>query len=436
MIVPGRTTLMLLIAGAVLCLAGAVQPELLYAALLFDAMVIGLCVLEGASFKQVEISVERRWPARLQIDRESTLEFVITNRGKRGVLVRLRQPWPRSIAGLDDGAEVFVEPMEAVTIGLKVTPHRRGRVMFEPMAVDVSSRHRLGVRRWAAGERQTMTVYPDLRQLTEYQQLQRSRALMQLGVHRQRQIGTGREFEQLREYLPDDQFRDINWKATARRMKPVTNLYHAERSRDVLLCIDFGRMMGNPAGTTTTLDRVIDAAVMLADTSMRHGDRVGLVTFADRVATVIKPGNSDASRQLLMQSLVDLQPKGVFTSYTALVQTLRRRQSHRALVFVFTDFNDPQLASELAERMRLISRRHVVVVVGLRDGLMAKVAGATPVRSEGLYATLAAGQLLAERDADVLRLIKSSVNVTEADPRTLTVQVINRYLSIKQRQLL
>ena len=436
MIIPGKTTLLAIAAVAAALIGTMLWPAVLPLALGVDILLIAACLLQGKLLAKLPVTVERLWPGRTQIDRETELYFRIDNRGKRGVHVQLRQPWPDTIEAGPGEARVLVAPGEAVTVAMKITPRRRGRIDFEPLEItthlaDDLARHRVGYR--AHGR---ITVYPNLDELCTYDMLRRSRALKQMGVHRQQLIGAGREFEQLREYLPDDDYRDINWKATARQQKPVTNLYQAERSRDVVICIDAGRMMGNPIAQGTALDRAVDAAILLAHASNRQGDRVGLALFTDRVDTLIKPARGISAVNTLIEKLVDAEPEPRTPSYAALVETLRAVQNHRSLIFIFTDLNDPQLARDLSDLMPILSRRHMVVTVSLRDSLLDRRAAGGAETTHAVYQVLAARALANERDQHRRDLTQAGVQTLEADAENLSLAVINRYLSIKSRQLL
>lgn len=436
MITPGRTVLFLLAMLAALLLGALVVPWLVWVALLGDALIIGLCLLEGLTLAKEPVTATRQWPKRVQIGQLVKLQVRIENRGNRSVQVSLVQPWPEAIQAERQATRVQVGSGEVVVVAFEVTPIERGQLAFAPLEVSVAYGHDVARYRTLVTEGGKISVYPNLKQMASYDLLRRSRALVQMGVHRQRMMGVGKEFEMLRDYLPDDDYRNINWKATARRQRPVTNLYQAERSRDVMICVDAGRMMGNPIGNGIALDSVIDAAVLLAHVSNRQGDRVGLTLFTNRVDDLLKPARGSRAVNGIIEHLVDVRPTPRTPSYAALVEALRSSLNHRSLVFIFTDLNDPQLARDLADFLPLIARRHLVVTVSLRDLLMDQYALAGVSRKEELYQVLAARELASERDERQAALAKAGVQTLEADVHSLSLEVINRYMVIKSRQLL
>jgi uncharacterized protein (DUF58 family) len=320
-------------------------------------------------------------------------------------------------------------------VAFQVCARRRGRVLLPAARVDVRLASDLARRRTSLDGGTFIRVLPRLGAVAQYDVLRRHRALQQLGVHRMRLVGSGRDFDQLREYLPDDDFRDINWKATARRGRPITTVYQAQRSQDVVVCLECGRMMGNPLGTTTALDRAIEAALVLAHVCQRAGDRTGLVLFREVVTCFLRPARGAAAQARIVEALTDAHAEGVFPSYAALVSRLRLSHKRRSLIFLFTDLNDPQLAANLRAVLPLVSRRHVLVVVSLKDPLLDAVACGGAADRRGLYQVLAARHLADERATHVRELVQGGVRVLEVDADSITVDVINAYLQVKMRQL-
>jgi len=436
MTVPSRIAILVAIVLAIVLVGAVVEPALGPLVLGADLVLVALCLIEGARLGRLAVTARREEGQRYQLGREAEFVYCIENRSAAALNVRIRQAWPSSIDAAERSVTVRVEPGETVRTALLGTPRRRGRITLPAAQVDISSPIGLAVRRWNLEPGAPVCVYPELQTLYQYDLLRSRRALTQLGIHRSRMLGAGWEFEQLRDYMPDDDYRDVNWKATARRRKPMTNVYVAEKSRDILLCLDCGRMMGNPVGEGTALDRAVDASVMLAHVANRQGDRVGLALFRESVDLFLRPKTGMAAVHRIIEELVDAAPETVFPSYSELVAALRTGHKRRSLVFLFTDLNDPQLVSDLARVMPLLSVRHVVVVVNLRDPLLDRVGSGPAGDREAIFRVLAARRLASERDAHSRELVKRGVQVLEADADSLTMAVINSYLAVKMRQLL
>lgn len=436
MIVPDLRAVIAVLFFAVVMLGAAFLPVLGPAALAADAVVALLVVWEGRRLRSVGVEVEREGWGVFQVGRAGDFRFRVSNRGSRTTLVGVRQVWPDSFDETVGAGELALAPGEADVIDLKATPRRRGEVAMPPVEVDV--RFPLG---WARLRlrmpmEKPIRVSPDLRRLREYDALRRGRALRQFGLHRVRMRGAGREFEQLREYLVDDDFRDVNWKATARRREPMTNVYQAERSQDLILALDASRMMGRPVGDGTALDRAVEASLMLSHVAVSQGDRVGLAVFRNTMDLFLRPRGGARAGRRLAEELIDVAAEPVFPSYASLMAAIRTRQKRRAMVFLFTDINDPQIAADLARMSHVLSRRHVFVIIAIRDRKLAQVADGPAHSRREVCETLAARALETERRARSLDLTRRGAQTLEAPGDALTIEAINRYLAIKMRQMI
>ncbi len=435
MIVPGRPVLLIASAMTAVALGAAVDPVFGVMAVGGNGLLIAACLLDGWALSRSGVRIEREDWSRLEIGHRADLVYRVHNQTRRKMVVVIRQLWPPSFEADSNTLEIGIQPGELMRAAFAVTATERGRVAIPRVEVGVRFATGVACRRWNQDDGAVLTVYPNLRSVAHYDALKRHHALTQLGIHRRRMVGSGREFDQLRDYLPDDHFGSINWKATARRRKLVTNVYRAERNQDVVLCLDCGRMMGTPVGGVTALDHAVEASSVLAHVCVRAGDRIGLVLFGDTVTQYIKPTAATRSTNRVIEALVGAAPQGVFTSYTELVSSLRANQKRRGMVFIFTDLNDPQLATNLTEALPLISRRHVVVVINLRDPLLERVASGPASNHRQVGRVLAARHLANERATRVSQLAKAGVQVLEIDADSITVSAINAYLAIKMRQL-
>ena len=435
MIVPGRLTLIAAAIFSLLLVSAVVDVRFALLAIPGDLLLIAIFLLQGRTLQSLNVTVSHdRWH-RVQVGREEQLGYRIANRSPRSVIVRVRQLFPTGLLAAQTAFEINVLPGEIVTAALTVTPQNRGTQKIAPADVDVRFKADWGRFRFSTlpGE---LKIFPSLKGMRAYEQLRQNRASIMTGSHRQRMVGAGREFDQLREYTPDDDYRDINWKATARRSRPISTMYQAERSRDVMLCIDCGRMMSNPIGHGTALDHAVDAAILLAHVANRQGDHVGLVLFRDVVHRVVKPAGGVAAVQRIMNDLVDATAEPVFPSYSALIASLRAHQNRRSLVLLFTDLNDPQLAANLAEVMPLVSRKHLLIVISLSDHLLDSVADGPANDARGLFRVIAARKLVNERETRTRELQRGGAMVLQTDAKALSVELLNTYLSVKARQLL
>jgi len=254
--------------------------------------------------------------------------------------------------------------------------------------------------------------------------------------------GRGREFEQLREYVPSDEFGDIDWKATARRRIPIVREFQIERTQDIYACIDFSRLSAR--GVTrqndtqvTILDEYIRSTLMLHCAVRETGDRFGFATFSDRVHHFVKAANANSFDPVFRQALYPLRPQLVTPAFDEISAVLRTRAKRRALVVFFTSLAEPQLAESLLAAGRLLARQHLLVVACPADAYAKPLFSGTDVAApDDIYGELA-GHLLWKKLAGVrLQLGASGIRMHVVAPGQLGLLAATEYLDIKERQLL
>ncbi len=443
MIVPSRTAVAVLAAGAVAAIVapafGVPGAGVVAGIVALNAAVLALVVGEGRSLRRAVLSVNRSFERPPRVGTPATLTLAVTHRGARPVRVAVRHRWwsgpAQGFAGEPFDHEATLPASGVLSLTLACTPTRRGSVPLAPTRVDLFRPMGWAVRREAIGEPANAEVLLSLGEVSAYDALRRSRALSRIGIHRQRPAGAGREFDRIREYAPGDDHRDVNWKATARSGVPRTNVYQVERSRDVVICLDGGRLMGNPIGERTTLDVAVDSALLLAHASRQSGDRVGLITFRDRVETVLPPAATPASASRMLRTLSAFGSAPVATDFYALHDALWTRQRKRALVFILTDLSDPQHAEGLLAIVRRLARRHAVITVSLEDRLVEDVAAGPAETEADAACVLAAARLSMERRAAALQIRRSGAMVLMSSPEHLSFDMVRRYLEVCSAQL-
>ncbi len=433
--VPGKATIWSLAAISALLLPAAVSRPLLGASLSLDFIVVLLFILDAVVLNRTTIRITPEFPLRGEVGTALKLGYRIENLSTRSVIITLEQPWPADACGEAQRIHITVRAMESVLTSLAITPMARGPLELKPATVSVTLMMPWALRRTTGPVPPAIPIYPDLRGIRRFEILRQHHALALMGLHRRRVLGSGREFEQLRDYLPDDDFRDINWKSSAHHQRLITNVFQVERRQDVLLCLDASRMMANSIGKRTMLDCAINAAVMLGHAVIRQNDRVGALVFRDSVTTFIKPSGSTLAMRNVLDALADCQTEMVYPSYAAMAAAIRLRQNKRCMIFLFTDLNDPQLVENLLDAAVLLRHRHLLKVVSLRDPLLDRIADGPTATTDRFFQAIAARKLVTERDSRKRKLSMAGAGLIEADADTLTLGVINAYLAIKSRQL-
>jgi uncharacterized protein (DUF58 family) len=315
----------------------------------------------------------------------------------------------------------------------KWTPHRRG--LYRVDAVYLEAVSPLGmwqVRRKDAAEME-IRVYPNLRRADDLKALRQGVS----GAHSMRQVGRGREFEKLREYLPGDGFDEIHWKATARRGKPITKVFQVERTQEVYVIVDASRLSARVVGEETTLERSIAAGLILGAAAEKRGDLFGLAAFSDQVDAFVRARNGKAHYAACRDAIYQLHPKPVSPDFDEIATFLRLRLRRRALLLFLTSLGDPVLAENFARATKVLARRHLVLAGMLRPAAAQRLFEDDDVESvEDVYRDLAghiSWKRLKELEASLAR---QGVRLSVMDPANFSSGVIGIYDSVKQRQLL
>jgi uncharacterized protein (DUF58 family) len=283
-------------------------------------------------------------------------------------------------------------------------------------------------------------VYPNL--FTERKQLAAlflSRG--QFGTKLQRTVGRGRDFEKLRDYLPGDGFDEIHWKATAKRNRPITKVFQAERTQEIYVVIDASRLSARPVThegvTQTALERYLTAALVLLLAAERQGDRFGLFVYDDRVRVSVRAGNGDGHYAACREAIHAMQPSEATPDMAEIVRHLRTQLRRRALLFFLTDLSDPVLAEDFSKHAPMLARQHLVMVNQLRAPGVAPLFSTGEVSEVGeIPAKLAGHARWAEAQVLAKKLKPLGVTATLLEDETMAARIVSQYLQIKQRQAL
>ncbi|MGA7987774.1 MAG: DUF58 domain-containing protein [Candidatus Dormiibacterota bacterium] len=314
-----------------------------------------------------------------------------------------------------------------------ITPIARGDSSLGPAVVRVTGPWRLGWRQSTVGEPRQIRVDPNLAAIDVYEALARRGQLAEIGLRTMRLRTEGSEFERVREAFPDDPLRSINWRATARTGRLMATELIPERAQPLVICLDHGRLMGIGAGELTKLDHAINAALLLVHVALRSGDRAGMLAFSDTVTSTLPPRAGTAQLRRFLDATRPIVPGETEADYDDALTFYSRWQTRRSLVVIFTDVLDLDQGKALIRQCARLRRRHLPLVVTVRDPALDDAAGAVPRSGEEAYARAVAGGLIADRE-DTLRVLRrSGVETIDADARTLSPRLVNRYLDLKRR---
>jgi uncharacterized protein (DUF58 family) len=439
---PTRRLLLLALGVALPLAAATLSPVFFALALLYLLVVIVALVADARRMpRTADFVVTREHDQRLSIGEPNPVDLSIhwarwaRSTGRSAIVEELplavRDETPVGIPSEGERSDASIRPGETWTGRYHLTPVRRGEYQFGRVVFRLASPLGLLRRQYAATIDVPARVYPNIRAVRRYELLVRQGRLHEEGLRRTRRFGSGTEFERLREYLPDDDFRRINWKATARRHAPVTVEYETERSQNLVLMLDSGRLMGNPIGPLLKLDYCVNGALMLAYVAMEMGDRVGLVVFDDRVEAFVPIDRGERQFQLLLENLYRIRAEPIEADPARALAYLARRQLKRSLIVLFTDLAEAADPRELIAWLGQLARRHLPLCVLVSNPDIHRLAAQPPADSRAAYEKVLAQRLLDERRAIIERIERQGALVLDVPAEQLTSGVINRYLEVK-----
>ena len=433
MLFTNRALFLLLITAPLLAL-GTWFPFMQWIALAYALLVFAMAFFDwrmAGDIKQFDL--QREHDNKLSLGAENPVRVSLRNRSLRGVSFTVRDEAPEQFKIERRTLEGHVQPRETWASVYHVRPLRRGDYQFGELSLRWLCPLGLVIRQAKVEAKEPVKVYPNLLDVRRYDLLLRRNRLQEMGLRTTRQFGEGTEFERLREYLPDDEYRRINWKATARRHFPVTTEYQTERSQQVIAVLDVGRMMQSPVADIAKLDYVVNAVLLLTYVATGKGDRVGMLSFADDVMHYLGPRQGRGQFYRMLELLYAVEPQPVEPNYRKALAYLALKQRRRALVVVFTDLTGGASLNSLVAQMAILARSSLPLVVTISDPDIVDASHMKPADSLGVYQRAAASQLLDERRVVLDSLRQRGVLTLDVPANQLSMSVINRYLELKGR---
>lgn len=437
-IYPRPTMYFALLVPVALAAIHLVWPHLQALILLIDALLLGLLSLDLLSVvSRRHFSVKRHMVRVASLAKPHAIESEVEYRGT----------WPTQVTVAEDlPAEFLVDPptqshyfsgRSRATFHWSASPQQRGEYRLEWLYVSVGSL--LGF--WAANYRYecpgVIQVYPDLQQLTQYAILAKTNRLSLLGFRKSRRVGQENDFERLRDFTRDDQFKRIDWRATARRNKLTVRDFQVTQSQRLVFVLDCGRLMTNQSHGLTMLDHALNSMLMLAYVALARGDAVGLLCFSDKIECYVPPRSDATHINRLLHASYNLFPRMVESRFDEAFQFLQAKNSRRSLVILMTNLIDEVNANQVKQYLGNLHGKHLPLAVFLRDHhLYAPIPEQPTEEPTDLYTAAAAAEMLTWRHHVLNSLLHQGALILDAFPEQLSAPLVNRYLEIKARQML
>jgi uncharacterized protein (DUF58 family) len=460
MIVPSSRLLNWVAFVIVPCAAlGGMVDSSLPLALAFIGLFLVIVILDAALGWNALEGVQAQLPplVRLSKDQQGVIEIRIKNQRQKPKQLRVAVNLPPQFSAPQEELDVLLPAQKVWSLlPWPCAASRRGNFHLDKCYLEGASPLGFWAVRSATPSRCELRVYPNL--LKERNTVALFLRRGDFGHRVQRQMGKGRDFEKLRDYISGDSYEDVHWKATAKRGRPVTKIFQIERTQEIYVVIDASRLSTRPAPTiaapdgaadndgwpprpdpadTPLLERYITAALVLGLTAQRQGDLFGLITFDDRVENFVRAKSGQAHYQLCREAIYTLEPRQVTPDFDELCTFIRMRLRRRALLIFLTSLDDPVLAESFVRAVKLICRQHVILVNMMQGPEIHPLfSGAQVNRLDDLYRRLG-GHILWNNLRELEKTLqRRGVGLSLVQNEKLSAQLLTQYLTVKRRQLL
>ncbi len=406
-----------------------VVPELLFlifVSLIFTDFILLFRIKKG-------IHGVRFTPEKLSNGDQNELRIYIENYYAFPVSLRVIDEIPDQFQLRDTSFFLQLSKREKHTIVYNLRPVKRGEYSFGGVNVFVSTQLGLIARRFRFSEDKVVPVYPSYIQMRKYEIMAISNNLVELGIKKIRRIGHNMEFEQVKEYVSGDDYRTINWKATARKGELMVNNYQDEKSQQVYSIIDKSRVMQMPFDGMSLLDYPINASLVISNIAIRKEDKAGLITFQHKLGALVPASRRAKQMQLILETLYNQKTAYKEADYSKLYSTVKRKINQRSLLLLFTNFETITGMHRQLPYLKKMARDHLLVVVFFHNTELKELLETTAKKTKQVYNKAIAEKLSYEKTLIVKELANHGIHSILTTPEHLTVNTINKYLELKAR---
>ncbi len=400
--------------------------------LALSAVVLDLLTITGPS----GLSVHRQMLKSASLGGTHDVKLCLDNRSNRRKFIDVCDDLPSGLTSDPEVQQVVLEAGQRVEVDYQLRPMQRGAFAFQSVYLKLKSRLGLWqrqVKRECPGQ---LLVYPDMKQLAEYALLARTNRLSLIGVRKTRKAGQDNNFERLRDYTQDDNYKHIDWRSTARRNKLTVKQFQTDQSQRIVFLLDCGRLMTNEYRGLSLLDYALNSILMLSYVALHQGDSVGMLCFSDKIESYVPVRGGAAQMNRLLHAGFNQFPTMKQSSYDEAFLYFSRNCRKRSLVVLVTNVIDDVSAAQISGYLNTLRGKHLPVLALLRDRAVFDFADNPSMDENVLYRSASAAQLLIWRHEVIQRLHNAGILNVDAFPDMLTTPLINRYLEVKAKHLL
>ena len=387
-------------------------------------------------YARTAVEGSRLVPERLSNGDENEIRIIIRNVLRIPVSISVIDEIPFQFQLRNFNFSLSLASGESKELIYKVRPVKRGEYEFGVVNIFVRSFLQLVSRKVTLEQEKVVPVYPSFIQMRKYELLAISNRLVDPGIKRIRRIGHHLEFEQIKKYVAGDDARTINWKATARKAELMVNNYQDERSQQVYCLIDKGRVMQMPFQGMSLLDYAINASLVICNIAIRKSDRAGLITFQDKIGTLLTASRLNKQMATILEILYNQKTAYRESDFSVLYSAVRRRIPQRSLLLLFTNFETVYSLKRQLPFIKNLAHQHLVVVIFFENTEMKSLVEQKAESLQSIYYKAVAEKFSYEKKMIVWELHKNGIQALLTPPEKLTINIINKYLELKARNVI
>lgn len=382
------------------------------------------------------IHAERKLALTLSLSDENNVHIIISSNGKIPLQLQIIDELPYQLQKRDFELLMKIAPGQTLQIDYIIRPVVRGAYTFNNINIYAKSVIGIINRRFVINCTTTVPVYPSLIQMKAYELKTMSRISFFDGVKKLRRIGHSYEFEQIKKYVRGDDVRSINWKATGRMGELMVNHYEDEKSQQIFCIIDKSRTMKMPFDQLSLMDYAINSTLTISNIALKKEDRVGLITFSDKIGTTLGPDKQRMQLRKILDALYNEKERYNEANYELLYLHVRNFIKVRSLIFLFTNFESLYAIERAVTVLRKLNKLHLLVVIFFENNEIINYANEEANNLEDIYLTTVAQKFAIEKNLIKQELIKYGIQTIISTPEDLSINTINKYLELKSRGLI
>lgn len=382
------------------------------------------------------IKAQRLLPEKFSNSDDNPVPVTITNYYPFLTLIDVIDELPLQFQKRDFSYKTIIQPNKNHDFTYNVRPVERGEYFFGNLNVYASTQLRLVKRKYQFQNEQMVAVYPSLIKMQKYDFLAIGNHLTEIGLKKIRRIGHTSEFEQIKDYVVGDDFRTINWKATAKRAQLMINQFQDEKSQPIYSIIDIGRVMKMPFNGLKLLDYAINSSLAFSNVALKKHDKVGMLTFSKTIETFLPAIHKLTYLNRILEALYNINTQFNDSDFGLLYAQIKRKITHRSLLLLYTNFEHISALKRQLPYLQAISKKHMLVVIIFENTELDELISTEAEDLQAIYHKTIAEKFSFEKRLMVKELQKYGIQSILTAPEQLTINTINKYLEIKAKGLL